>query len=172
MNKRIKQAALAIALLSAVSVTNADENAVHVTTIVSVESASSVDEWIASIAPIAGEYTREHGTEVCGVIARDADGRLGIVLGTTGSPYSCGFSHANVPDGFVSTGETFHTHPKSRGGKAKLTMVQRRQFGSHRVSEKDFSPADYADGPGYVLTNDYLLFQNGPGSRRVVTVFN
>ena len=172
MNKRIKQATLALALLSAVGVADAGENAVRVTTTTSIAPAASVDDWIISIAPIAEAYTREHGVEVCGVIARAVDGRLGIVLGSTGSPYSCGFSHANVPDGFISTGETFHTHPESHGGKAKLTMAQRRQFGSHRISEKDFSPADYADGPGYVLTNEYLLYQNGPDTRRVVTVFN
>src|SRR5690606_16537837 len=69
---------------------------------------ADVAAWVAGIAPVAMAYTDAHNVEVCGVIARDPSGRLGIILGTTDSPADCGFSHRNVPAGFVSTGETFH----------------------------------------------------------------
>lgn len=130
---------------------------------------TDVAAWVASIVPVAMAYTDAHNVEVCGVIARDPNGRLGIILGTTNSPADCGFSHANVPAGFESTGETFHTHPHvDQRGRVKMTLAQRRQFGNFQAAAKDFSPQDYRDGPGYVYTSGMLLYQHGEGTRRVV----
>ena len=137
---------------------------------VSMNSVQDRDAWVASIAGFASKWTAEHHVELCGAVATDDVGRLGIVLTTSRSPAECHFSHAIVPEGFVSTGETFHTHPRTLpGGRVQMSLAQRRKFGNFRVSEKDFSPQDYSNGPGYVLTGDMLLHQAGAGTRRVVS---
>ena len=81
MNLSKKLCALALGALLLVSGTvAAREGAEHVATVVSLSPVTNTDAWVESITPVAGEWTRENGAEVCGVIAQSPDGRLGIVL--------------------------------------------------------------------------------------------
>ncbi|HHA2834344.1 TPA: hypothetical protein ACOFCM_003200 [Stenotrophomonas maltophilia] len=131
------------------------------------------------IAPVLDQHTRESGHEVCGMVAQSADAeRFGIRLGTTKGAMTCSMSRSNVPDGMHALNVSIHSHPHTRSvlptaadvsfyAENPLSsgrMVKRGR--SERVGGAYFSSGDYAAGPGYLVAEGQLLYQEGKGTER------
>lgn len=108
----------------------------------------TMDAFVERIAPQAVAISNRAGLEVCGAIA-EADGVYSIRM-VQGGPRACTIDFKDVEAGFVSTGQTFHTHPYAPSTRSGFTR------------------ADYA-APGYLAEGWTLKHQAGWGTDRFVT---
>ncbi|EKT4083266.1 hypothetical protein [Stenotrophomonas maltophilia] len=151
---------------------------VHIAEIVS-EPGEALSDFMQRIAPVLDRHTRESGHEVCGMVAQSADAeRFGVRLGTTKGAMTCSMSRSNVPDGMHALNVSIHSHPHTRSvlptaadvsfyAENPLSsgrMVKRGR--SERVGGAYFSSGDYAAGPGYLVAEGQLLYQEGKGTER------
>lgn len=140
------------------------------------EPRESLDSFITRVAEVGQFQMDRFNAEVCGQITRKGD-VYGIVLQTNGSQILCYSDKANVLPGHELTGMTFHTHPPADAdGIMRFTEETKRTahltgmggINAQRVAP-GFSGIDYDGGPGYVLEDGSLLFQEGRGTDRVVS---
>ncbi|WP_288431778.1 hypothetical protein [uncultured Stenotrophomonas sp.] len=151
---------------------------VHLAEIVS-EPEEALETFMLRLAPVLDRHTRESGHEVCGMVAQSADAeRFGVRLGTTKGAMTCSMSRSNVPDGMHALNVSIHSHPHTRSvlptaadvsfyAESPLSsgrMVKRGR--SERVGGAYFSSGDYAAGPGYLVAEGQLLYQEGKGTER------
>ncbi|WP_323162628.1 hypothetical protein [Stenotrophomonas maltophilia] len=151
---------------------------VHLAEIVS-EPGEALEAFMLRLAPVLDRHTRESGHEVCGMVAQSADAeRFGVRLGTTKGAMTCSMSRSNVPDGMHALNVSIHSHPHTRSvlptaadvsfyAENPLSsgrMVKRGR--SERVGGAYFSSGDYAAGPGYLVAEGQLLYQEGKGTER------
>ncbi|HHA2423514.1 TPA: hypothetical protein ACOD9U_001316 [Stenotrophomonas maltophilia] len=151
---------------------------VHLAEIVS-EPGEGLEAFMLRLAPVLDRHTRESGHEVCGMVAQSSDTeRFGVRLGTTKGAMTCSMSRANVPLGMRALKLSIHSHPHTRSvlptaadvsfyAENPLSsgrMVKRGR--SERVGGAYFSSGDYAAGPGYLVAEGQLLYQEGKGTER------
>lgn len=135
------------------------------------------EDFVREVAVTLNRWTLATGVEACGYIAAKttpAGTQYGIELGTIGSQLTCHLNAGMIPDGFLRTNETLHSHPRADSlGRIAVNAATRRindlpqSLRYVRVGVKQFSEEDYAEGPGYVvIAGHHLLYQNGWGQRR------
>lgn len=118
-------------------------------------------------------WTYSNGDEACGMIA-ELDGAYSVILTTSRSQIMC--ESSLIYHGWNSTGETIHSHPlTSASGRIILTARTKELAGGKldgrsyiKADRFAFSPGDYTTGPGYLVDNGKLLYQNGVGTSRTV----
>ncbi|MBV6883194.1 hypothetical protein [Xanthomonas euvesicatoria] len=150
----------------------------HLAEIVS-EPGEGLEAFMLRLAPVLDRHTRESGHEVCGMVAQSADSeQFGVRLGTTKGAMTCSMSRSNVPAGMRALNVSIHSHPHNRSvlptaadvsfyAENPLSsgrMVKRGR--SERVGGAYFSSGDYAAGPGYLVAEGQLLYQEGKGTER------
>jgi len=135
------------------------------------------EAFLLRIAPEVAVWTAENQAEACAFVATDGE-RWGLKLITLRSQFECVFAYGVVPEGMTTTNETFHSHPPADGGgyitltegtkaaAAALGDASLRRVRQLRVENGgEFSERDFSAGPGYLITNGRLLFQNGRGKK-------
>ncbi len=141
------------------------------------EPGEALADFIVRIAPALDQHTRASGHEVCGMVAADSE-RYGVRLGTTKGAMTCSMSRSNVPAGMRALTVSIHSHPHTRSvlptsadvafyAENPLSsgrMVKRGR--SERVGGAYFSNGDYAAGPGYLVAEGQVLYQEGKGTER------
>ena len=142
------------------------------------EPGESKDAFVMRLAQWFRNFTVTSGYEACGTLASASDGRFGIVITTSHSQVGCAVAKL-VPDGFVATDETVHSHPVQRRLTASgndRAFAQAASNSSRRVARQfrvsgnpeRFSRADFAAGPGYLVTATRVMHQRGAGNVREV----
>lgn len=130
-------------------------------------------------------FTRDTSFEASGSLCTDNAGRMGIAIVTWHAHFSAP-SMSGCPLQTPILGPHVHTHPLP--GTYRLTMqdaisINRghpRRFFKARPGEVGritarhaarFSPDDYLVGPGYLVSDDKVFYQEGRGtSRHVMTL--
>lgn len=137
----------------------------------------SEDAFVLRVAVPLRAFTVAQGVEVCGLLMKDASDRWMIHVTTNLSQIRCDPVAFSVP-GFAPVGMSVHTHPNGN----LLTATTEDAALAHLTANldrfypegADFSPADYAAGPGYLIAPNpntrakaHVLVQQGsPASRR------
>ncbi|RTQ81750.1 MULTISPECIES: hypothetical protein [Stenotrophomonas] len=137
------------------------------------EPGEAKEAFLLRIAPEVAAWTAENQAEACAFVATDGQ-RWGLKLITLRSQFECVFAYGVVPEGMTTTNETFHSHPPADGGgyitltegtKAAAAALGDASLGRVRQlrveNGGEFSERDFKAGPGYLITNGRLLFQNG-----------
>ncbi|WP_303636565.1 hypothetical protein [Stenotrophomonas tuberculopleuritidis] len=143
------------------------------------ELGEAKEAFLLRIAPEIAAWTEENQAEACAFVAKaKGEDRWGLKVITLRSQFECVFAYGVAPEGMETTSETFHSHPPtSKGGYIKLTEATRaaavalgdaslRGVREMRIENGgEFSERDFDAGPGYLITNGRLLFQNGRGKK-------
>lgn len=125
----------------------------------------NINDFIKRISPFVYDYSKNTGYETCGVIASNGQ-NYSIVMGSNQSHIVC----LNIPnltlEGYFPTGETLHTHPGPAGGSFVVNKTDKFILGPLAPiksvrGQGGFSEDDYKSGPGYVIENSRVLYQNG-----------
>ena len=113
------------------------------------------------------------------MMAQSPDGeRFGVRLGTSQGAMTCEMRRSNVPEGMTALRLSIHTHPHKRvvmptasdvafyaGTQASNgRMILRGR--PEQVGGAYFSVGDYASGPGYLVSQGRVLYQEGKGTER------
>lgn len=149
-----------------------------------------LDLFMLRVAPVLRAHTLKTGHEACGVVAEDESG-YAIVVGSSGAAAACINDRTRVPEGFVASDLTIHSHPESptlrlsRIDRAIMGLAARASGGAEwgeaqgprslRVQRAmpnsglmGFSDADFGGGPGYLVAGGRLLRQDGREAVHVV----
>lgn len=140
-NRFLNSAAIALLLVAGVS--SCDPAAAAERTVYASQPGENVDEFIVRVARQAVAMTRVSKVEFCGAIGFRGDDYAMYL--DRGDRNSCTVRTDDVPEGYLPTGEVFHTHPDS----------------------PHFSPADYAV-PGYMAHGARVMHQHGRDTLRRV----
>lgn len=127
-------------------------------------------------------FTAQTGFEASGALCRSKDGRMGVTI-VTGNAYFSSPALGGCPLDTPIKGDFIHSHPmpgihltsakdmidtNSRsgffGGKKPKTIYVSRK------SAQVFSGPDYLLGPGYLVSDDTVLYQEGRGTARIVMI--
>ncbi len=171
-------AALILCALAAMAPAFAAPSLTHVAELVS-EQGEHLEDFVLRIAPMLDRYTRETGFEACGMVAQSPDGeRFGVRLGTSQGAMTCEMRRSNVPAGMTALRLSIHSHPHkptilptaadvafyagTQAANGRMVLRGRPQ----RVGGAFFSSGDYASGPGYLVSDGRVLYQEGKGSER------
>lgn len=136
-----------------------------------------LSSFIKRIAPEFASYTERTGHEACGMVAVTAgendgttDGAFSVVMGSIGSQIAC--KAPEIEAGYNSFGRSIHSHPQKR--VVKLTAVDMKARGTpagklrtENLNNCEFSDQDYT-APGYLVTCDKVLYQNGRGTAKEI----
>ncbi|MGX5730923.1 hypothetical protein ACWKWK_10370 [Pseudoxanthomonas beigongshangi] len=177
MKKRFS-AALILCALAAMAPAFAAPSLTHVAELVS-EQGEPLEDFVLRIAPVLDRYTHETGFEACGMVAQSADGeRFGVRLGSTKGAMTCEMRRSNVPEGMTALRLSIHSHPHkpvvmptaadvsfyagTQASNGRMILRGRPE----RVGGAYFSAADYASGPGYLVSEGRVLYQQGKGTER------
>lgn len=150
------------------------------------KSGETMDEFALRLSPDVYKITQDTGFEACAVIAQHPDGRFGATLTSSQSYVGCILRYEIVPEGFVATNFSIHSHPdastprnsdSSMDGKLNKAMgrsatAQAQGHGRRGLARPNgFSPADFDAGFGYLVTAKTVLFQEGRGTVRRIGRF-
>lgn len=127
-------------------------------------------------AHVLSEFTRTTGFEACSQICHSPGGAPGLLVTTNRSHIGCVIVD-RCPSGMLPSGLSVHSHPHVRSyevndvdlvflkNRAPAKIVRRYERRS-LSPEIGFSPSDYLAGPGYLIDDGFLFYQNGPGTMR------
>lgn len=146
-------------------------------TVLSLEGESQ-DQFVLRIAPLLRERTMETGWELCGALAYGED-RHGVILTSSQSSVACVVHKGLVPGGMVATGLSIHSHPGPNSKQNVFNAMDKALAGytGHTLNTTKtgnkryldgFSEQDMRLGPGYLVLEQQVLFQQGPGTVRRV----
>jgi hypothetical protein len=150
---------------------------VELTTLAQKDGESN-DQFMARAGQWGKNYTTGTNEEICANVCSSPSGQLSMRLFTNTSHLACATMSA-CSAGSAMTGDTFHTHPVDEQfsmNDADRSFVRDRSASANIVARhanfsaegRDFSDADYAGGPGYVVAKGKLLYQHGRGTSHVV----
>lgn len=140
----------------------------------------SRDDFVLRVAVPLHAYTDKTGFETCGVLMKENQGtRWRLRVTTNQSQLGCLLVSFDDP-AFSPTEESLHTHPADGNitpNVHDVALFPRSGFRAgherYTVNGGDFSPLDYAGGPGYVVTpggvpfgRPHLLHQEGSATSR------
>ncbi|WP_296246279.1 hypothetical protein [uncultured Stenotrophomonas sp.] len=141
------------------------------------EPGEGKEAFLLRIASPVQEWTQSNEAEACAFIATDGE-RWGLKLITLRSQFECVFAYGVAPEGMTTTRETFHSHPPTNSGGyitlTEATKAAAKALGDASLdrikmmrveNEGEFSERDFKAGPGYLITNGHLLFQDGRGKK-------
>lgn len=146
------------------------------------EPGEALGDFILRIAPSLDQHTLASGHEVCGMVAADSE-RYGVRLGSTKGAMTCSMSRSNVPDGMRALNVSIHSHPHTRSvfpTSADVSFYAENPMVSGRMVKRGrpekvggayFSDGDYAAGPGYLVAEGQVLYQEGKGTERILGNF-
>jgi hypothetical protein len=119
------------------------------------------------------DWAAKNKTEACGQIAANESGNWSVVIVTENAHAACGEPRGALLPGYHFIGKTIHVHPQKRTyivngydeamGDTGLALGQKVPLDPERYSD-----ADFASGPGYLVTNGKLYYQHGKGTEEVV----
>ena len=104
--------------------------------------------------------------------------RFGVRLGTTKGAMTCSMSRSNVPAGMRALTVSIHSHPYHRSvfpTSADVTFYAENPLSSARMIKRGrpekvggayFSNGDYTAGPGFLVAEGQVLYQEGRGTER------
>lgn len=137
------------------------------------------EAFLMRVSPEIEAWTAQNNAETCAFVATDGRG-WGLKLITIRSQVDCVFAFGVAPEGMTTTKETFHTHPRmDQGGYVKVNAQSREAMARlgddvrgkptwFRIeNNNEFSKYDIEAGPGYLITNGQLLYQDGPGKKHL-----
>lgn len=135
------------------------------------EHNEALPEFIPRLGRVLYQYTKETGHEACGIIGVNDAGQFGVSLYSDGAQRGCTMRWKEVPDGFISTGETIHSHPII--STIKLTsrdIAWNRAHGDYihsrtMVIKPGFSKNDLRAGPGWLIDGMDTHYHNGASLR-------
>lgn len=149
------------------------------------EPGEALEDFMLRLAPVLDRHTRQSGHEVCGMVAQSTDSeRFGVRLGTTKGAMTCSMLRSNVPAGMRALNLSIHSHPHTRSVMptaadvsyyAENPLISGRMIKrgrTERVGGAYFSNGDYAAGPGYLVAEGQLLYQEGRGTERNLGTFD
>lgn len=144
----------------------------------------SLESFVMRVAPELDSFTRQSGYEACGMIAQTPSGnQFGVRLITIKGAMTCSMLRSNVPEGMRALKVSIHSHPHKRSVfptaadvsyYAENPMVSGRMVkrGSpEKVGGAYFSQGDYRAGPGYLVAEGRLLYQEGVGTERDIGTY-
>lgn len=164
---------LALLLLSTLAIMPAKAADVYVEyeTVVSQQDETE-QEFVLRVAPLLRDRTKETGWELCGVLAQGA-GKLGVVLVSSQSTLACVLRPDLVPEGMEATDRSIHSHPGPNSKDVGFTAMDHAlaQHAGHKLTLGQdqprnrrgggFSTQDFQVGPGYLVLERQVLFQEG-----------
>lgn len=108
--------------------------------------------------------------EACGQLTTDGT-LFAVVLVTEHSHGACGEPQGAILPGFHLIHKTIHVHPTITHYH---TTPEDVAMGDPRnvditITQGVFSAADYATGPGYLVTDHKLLYQDHPNTQTVIS---
>lgn len=144
----------------------------------------SHDAFVLRVGQALKAWTDETGTEACGPIAQAKDGSYFVQLTTEKAQTVC-LRSTVMPEGMTYTGDNIHSHPHKAAETVRLTArdkaalralgevktvddMERLGITRVHIEADDFSPDDYAGGPGYLVVNGTLRYQHGKGTSHAV----
>lgn len=136
------------------------------------QAGESEQDFVMRVAPYLRDKTIETGWELCGALATDGE-RLGVVLTSSQSSLACAVRHNVLPEGMTAINRSIHSHPGPNSKDVGFTAMDRvlAEHSGHRLTlaqqkQKDrrgggFSTQDFNSGPGYLVLERVVLFQEG-----------
>lgn len=123
-------------------------------------------------------FSHNTNYEACGRFAvhrTKGEEQLAIRLWTNLAHKGCVVT-LDAPPGFVAVGEHIHSHPTKSPvifNKNDVTLTKGRYTlgASVPLFINDFSPEDYAAGPGYLVADRKLQYQKGKNRKRLVAYY-
>lgn len=141
--------------------------------------AEPLDGFMLRLGRVLFEHTRRTGHEACGVVAQDGQGRHAVMLFTDGVQRGCSMSRREIPEGFVATEHTIHSHPVAREIRyTAADLAWNRAHGQVTpqrtlLVRPGFSPSDLQAGPGWLVEGTAVFFQrSGRGTGKRVGVIS
>ncbi len=138
----------------------------------------SFNDFLIRVSQSMDAFTSKTGHEVCGVILMsDTAQAWRVRLTTNRSHLGCVMVSFDEP-GFHRMGEDIHSHPRMVGGITinAQDVIRRPDFkcgGRAFVFDETFSAVDMKRGPGYLVSRNRLLYQNGSDKPfRQIAVFS
>lgn len=137
-------------------------------------------EFLKRVGRVLDQYTANTDQEACGVLidrphlGPEDEGKWTVPIVTQMSHIACA-GVTTLPHDGVLSGETIHSHPRPEHGRYRANdadvaffqglygkRVRRGQRMTLPVTHSArFSPQDFAAGPGWLVENGELLYQNG-----------
>ena len=129
----------------------------------------TLDDFALRTAHVLADFTKDKGWEVCAVIGQNAEGLYAYSPTSMGASMACPLLEGALPDGFLSTGVSIHSHPTGKRlipSEADLLLAQyhKRYLDPKGVKNGGgggFSPEDFKAGPGYLVIGEKVLHQAG-----------
>lgn len=124
------------------------------------------DPFLVRVAQAMDSFTSITGHEVCGVIMQsEHEDAWRVRLTTNRSHIGCVMVSFDEP-GFRRYGTDIHSHPRLPGGATVNAQDVMRRPDFHcgmtaLVFDETFSGQDLSRGPGYLVSRNRLLYQNG-----------
>lgn len=130
------------------------------------------DAFMMRVGKFLNAFTHATEHEACGMLMAREDGTgWRVRVSTNRSQLACASIRFDET-GMRPTRETIHTHPsRTRYIHANARDTRLRGFrcgSSVIIAPFDFSDGDYENGPGYLVVDDMVYYQNGPDQRREV----
>lgn len=130
-------------------------------------------DFVMRIGRFMNGWTKSSHAEMCGILS-EKEGQYFVILGTIGSQLSC--TTNTIVVGSKPTGDTIHSHPALDPlGRIKITDQTRHIEGERvppmsymQVNTNIFSKGDYDSGPGFLIAEDMVKYQNGRGTMKVI----
>jgi hypothetical protein len=130
-----------------------------------------MDGFAITAGSVLHAWTAAHGVEAIGNLCHTPDGkRWGAVVLTIYAHTSSPITNA-CPEGMTSTGVTIHSHPQRHRysvNPVDRLFLRNRAASTISTWPDKFSPDDFAAGPGYMIGQMALHFQDGQGHVRTV----
>ena len=139
-------------------------------------------DFIARLGNVLNEYTSQTGFEACGFIGvnnSENATKYGVSLYSDKVQRGCTMSQRDLPNGFLSTGETIHSHPNKQilyltsDDVAWNKLRGKRVFTRTMTIEPGFSNGDLKAGAGWLIHHKVIRYFNGKsGKGRYVGVLS
>lgn len=142
------------------------------------QEGESEQEFVLRVAPTLRDLTKATGWEVCGVLAQGEAG-MGVVLTSSQATIACVLRPELVPEGMEATARSIHSHPGpntkdvgftdmdhhlAQASGHRLTIARGQDRGRANQRGGGFSTQDFEMGPGYLVLEREVLYQEGFGT--------
>lgn len=145
---------------------------VEMVTIVISTEGESKEDFLRRAGGLLEGYTERTGFEACASVCQSPT-RTGVFITSSKAHAYCAAVDRCPSGDMVTTGESIHSHPQQTryvvNENDAIFSNFRYKRGERRNGDPDrFSDLDYAGGPGYLITNGELRYQQGEGKERVI----
>jgi hypothetical protein len=163
---------LAMAFAAGVVKANDGPKVVLVDEVVQTQS-ESFDQFLIRTAEELQDWAAKNKTEACGQLAQNDAGLWSVVIVSENAHAACGEPRGALLTGYHFVGKSIHVHPQKR---SYIVNGSDSAMGDTGISigmtvplePEHYSKADYASGPGYLVTAGKLYYQHGEGTAEKV----